>query len=80
MVRLVAVKLVVALTISVITLPKLSVEDCHFVTLPVLPLKVRTVEFVLAHTEALLLTDPATVTGLTVTVAMALLALTQLPL
>ena len=57
-----------------------TVDDCHLTILPVCPLKVKLVLFVPVHTVALPAIVPPTLAGLTVTVALALLAESQTPL
>ena len=80
-VRLVAVKLVVVLAISVTVPEKFEAEaDCHFVTEPVLPLRVRVVLLVPEQTVVLPEILPPTEAGETVIVAVAELADEQAPL
>jgi hypothetical protein len=57
----------------------LSVLDCHWIV-PVLPERVSVVLFVPEQTEAAPLTVPATDTGFTVMVALAVFAGEQTPL
>jgi hypothetical protein len=57
----------------------LSVEDCHWIV-PVFPLNVKTVLFVPVQTVVLPEAVPPTEAGLTVTVAVVLLAAAQPPL
>ena len=78
-VRLVAVKVVVVLAISV-DVANPSVDDCHLTTAPVWPLRVSVVELVPVQTLAVPATEPPTEARLTVTVADALFAVAQLPL
>ena len=69
------------MTISVkLAVKPLLVEDCHFVTLPVWPLKVSTVLLVPLHTVAAPAILPPTLVGLTVTVPVALFADPHAPL
>lgn len=64
------------LAISVTVPVKSDAEaNCHFIILPVLPLKVNTELFVPAHTVADPLMVPPTLAGLTVIVAEELLEL-----
>ena len=51
MVKFVAVNVVVVFEISVGAVAKLSVELCHLVTVPVLPVNVKVVEFVPVQTD-----------------------------
>ena len=70
---MVAVRVEVTLLMSVTLEAKLlTVEDCHLVTLPVFPLRVRTVLFVPVQTVALPATVPPTEAGLIVTIAVVL--------
>ncbi len=79
-VRLVAVKLVVVLTISVKATEKSeAVDDCHFTILPVWPLKVNPVLLVPVQTVALPAILPPALAGSTVTVPVAELAVAQTP-
>ena len=65
---MVAVNVVVVLAISASAVVKsLAVEDCHLVTLPVLPLNVRVVLLVPVHTVAPPAMVPPTEDELTVT-------------
>ena len=68
-VKLVAVRPVVVLLMSVITEEKLSVDSCHFTILPVLLPSVSAVLLVPVHTVALLLTLPPTLAASTVRLA-----------
>ena len=77
---MVAVNDVVVLAMLVPRVAKLSVDDSHRVIVPVLPLKVSTVEFVPAQTVVLPAMDPLAEAGETDTVAIALLASAQAPL
>lgn len=70
-VRLVAVNVLLVLAILV-AVAKLSVEDSHRVTVPVIPLNVSVVEFVPVHTVVLPAMEPPTETGETVMVPVAL--------
>ena len=57
------------------------VDDCQRTTLPVWPLRVNTVLLVGAHTvDAAGVTEPPTLAGVTVTVALAELAVAHVPL
>ena len=76
----VAVNVVVVLAILVPAVAKLSNEDSQRVILPVCPLKVNVVELMPVQTVALPAMVPPTDVGLTVTVAVALLAAEQAPL
>ena len=67
-VKLVAVRVVVAFVIST-GVTQLSVDDCHFVTVPVCPDNVSIVVLVPEQTVALPATEPPTDTGETVIVA-----------
>ena len=64
----------------VVVVAKLSEEDSHLTTFPVLPLSINTVLLVPAQTVVLPETEPPTDVGLTVTVAEALGADGQTPL
>ena len=79
-VKLDAVNVEVALAILVPAVAKLSREDSHRVTVPVMPLKVSEVEFVPAQTVVLPEMDPPTEAGDTVMAAVVLLASGQAPL
>jgi hypothetical protein len=72
-VKLVAVSVVVVLAMST-GVTQLSTDDCHFVTVPVCPDRVRVVLLVPEQTVALPATVPPTEAGSTVTVASAELA------
>ena len=84
LVKFVAVKLVVVFAMSVEFATKLSVELCHLVTDPVLPLSVIVVEFVPVQTaadvEVPIFASPPTEAGSTVTVATAEFADAHTPL
>ena len=69
-----AVNEVVVLGIIVPAVAKLSVDNSHLITLPVLPLNVNTVLFVPVHIVALPLIVPPMLAALTVTVATELMA------
>lgn len=66
--------------VMLVAVVKLSVDDSHRVTVPVMPLKVNMVEFVPVHTVVLPATDPPTEAGETEMVAVALLTSVQTPL
>lgn len=70
----------VVLGMLVPAVAKLSVDDSHCVTEPVIPLKVKVVLFVPVHTVVLPATDPPIGPGVTVIVAVALLASVHAPL
>ena len=76
---MVTVSEVVVLAIVIPAVAKLSVDDSHLITLPVFPVKVKTVLFVPVHTAALL-TVPPVLAGFTVIVATELFAVVQAPL
>ncbi len=65
-VKLEAVKLVVVLVISIADAKFVLVELCHLVILPVLPLRLKVVEFVPEQTVADPAIVPPTLAGLTV--------------
>ena len=70
---MVTVRLVVVLAISETPLKNVGeVEDCQRTTLPVCPLRVKVVELVPEHLEALPATVPPTDTAVTVMVPVAL--------
>jgi hypothetical protein len=79
-VKLFAVNEVVVLAIAVPAVAKLSVDDSHCVTAPVIPLKVKVVLFVPVQTVVLPAMDPPTGPGVTVIETGALFASTQAPL
>ncbi len=79
-VKLDAVNVLVVLATLVPGVVKLSSEDSHRVTVPVIPLKVSEVEFVPAQTVVLPAMDPPTEEGEMVMVAVALLTSGQAPL
>ena len=78
-VRLVAVSVEVKLITSVAVV-QLSVEYCHFTTVPVIPDKPSVVLLVPEQTVALPAIEPPTVTGSTVIVASEEFAVEQTPL
>lgn len=63
-----------------VTVAKLSVEDSQRITVPVIPLNVKVLEFVPAQTVVLPAMEPPTEAGETVTVAVALLVSGHTPL
>jgi hypothetical protein len=71
---------VVVLAILVPAVAKLSVDDSHRVTVPVIPLKVRVVEFVPEQTVVLPAIVPPTEAGETVIAAVVLLTAGHAPL
>lgn len=79
-IKLVAVNVLVVLEILVPAVAKLSVDDSQRITDPVFPLKVNVEEFVPVQTVVLPAMDPPTEAGLTVMVAVVLLASGQAPL
>ncbi len=70
----------VVLAILVPAVAKLSVDDSHRVTVPVIPLKVRVVEFVPEQTVVLPAIVPPTEAGETVIAAVVLLTAGHAPL
>ena len=77
---MVAVNEVVVLAILVPAVVKLSVDDSHCVTEPVIPLKVKVVVFVPVQTVVLPAMDPPIGLGVTVIATVALLASAHAPL
>ena len=75
-----AVNVLVVLEITFPAVAKLSNDDSHRFTVPVMPLNVSTVEFVPVHTVVLPAMDPPTGAGMAVTVALVLLSVAQAPL
>ncbi len=76
----VTVNVLVVLAMDIPAVAKLSVDDSHCVTAPVIPLKVKVVEFVPVQTVLLPAIVPPTGPGVTVIAAVALIASVHAPL